>query len=66
MVADMFHQVNDFEKAKGRKVEAAARSFIELWDAFMHDDCHDTFADCEESFCASVEALRVEVEREFR
>lgn len=53
------------KRLRERAAESAARRFLVLWDAFMHPDCTDTFADCEEAFRDSIEDLRVELERQF-
>jgi hypothetical protein len=66
MGADFYHAAEHFERRQVHIVRKAAREFIELWDAFMHPDCTDTFDQARAGLTEKLEALRVETERSWQ
>ena len=59
----MWHVARDFREQQLGDLQQAANEFIEIWDAWQHDDCVDTFADAEEAITAKVDAIRAVLTR---
>ena len=58
MGSDMHHSVRDWKDRQLSALRKSGGEFIELWDAWEHPECSDTFADVEDAFRAKIEAIR--------
>ncbi len=65
MGADLYHASEYFERRQVHVIRHASNEFIELWDAFMHPDCTDTFDQARPGLTEKLEALRTETERDY-